>query len=354
MFNLNFVGLETNTTNTSVILIGGSGNDTLNGGSQDDTLKGRAGDDILNGRGGNDRLEGEEDSDVLNGGEGNDTLIGGSGNDVLTGGPGPSFGLSLFEVKQTSDHDFLDGGTGNDTLNGADGNDVLKGGAGDDSLLGDVRRRLTGIPINYNPGSDILDGGDGNDVLEGGGSGDTLIGGTGNDTLIGDGDDQNVFGGGNDSLLGGNGDDSLVGGNGSDTLTGGHGADIFRFTFTNRPLPIFPPSMPSSQPLQPSTGINITNSFLLPRNSDSELPRPESGIDRITDFNVQQGDRIEIVSFGELDIDQISYNKTTGALSFEEQQFAQLQAGLDFSPEHHIDLQVFPPRSFVPPPPSAF
>ncbi|NES84890.1 MAG: calcium-binding protein [Moorea sp. SIO2B7] len=320
MFNLNLVDLETNTTNTSVtsvILIGGSGNDTLTGGSQNDTLEGRAGDD------------------------------------VLTGGPGPSFGLSFFEVKK-SDHDFLDGGTGNDTLNGADGNDTLKGGAGDDSLLGDFRRRLTGIPINYNPGSDILDGGDGNDVLEGGGSSDTLIGGTGNDTLIGDGDDQNVFGGGNDSLIGGNGDDSLVGGEGSDTLTGGHGADIFKFTFTNRPLPIFPPSMPPSQPLQFSRGINITDSFLLPRNDDSEVPRPESGIDRITDFNVQEGDRIEIVSFGELDIDQISYNKTTGALSFEEQQFAQLQAGLDFSPEQHIDLQVFPPRSFVPPPPSAF
>ncbi|NEO65102.1 MAG: hypothetical protein F6J98_33800, partial [Moorea sp. SIO4G2] len=97
--------------------------------------------------------------------------------------------------------------------------------------------------------------------------------------------------------IGGNGDDSLVGGNGSDTLTGGHGADIFQFTFRNRPLPIFPPSIPSSQPLQPSTGINITDSSLLSRNSDSEVPRPESGIDRITDFNVQQGDRIEIVSY---------------------------------------------------------
>jgi Ca2+-binding RTX toxin-like protein len=70
-------------------------------------------------------------------------------------------------------------------------------------------------------GRDTLDAGAGNDSLNGGDGNDTLHGGDGNDTLYGDG--------GSDVLYGGAGDDILYGGAGIDSLYGGAGADIFTF-----------------------------------------------------------------------------------------------------------------------------
>ena len=59
-------------------------------------------------------------------------------------------------------------------------------------------------------GRDLLRGASGKDLLDGGADSDKLIGGWGNDTLIG-----------------GAGNDVLNGGDDSDTLTGGVGADLF-------------------------------------------------------------------------------------------------------------------------------
>ncbi len=86
-------------------------------------------------------------------------------------------------------------------------------------------------------GNDLLFGGVGNDNLYGGGGG-------GGDTLIG--------GSGRDHLNGGDGDDVLIGGPGHDTLHGGTGADRFRFL------------------------------------------SPGDRADRISDFNAEAGDRVEI------------------------------------------------------------
>ncbi len=46
------------------------------------------------------------------------------------------------------------------------------------------------------------------------------------------------------------------------------------------------------------------------------------------------------VGCGELSISQFSYNQDTGALFFEDIQFVQLQAGLDFSVEQDINFQL--------------
>ena len=66
-------------------------------------------------------LIGRSGNDTLNGGDGNDTLIGGAGDDRVTGGKG-------------TDTAFL--GAGNDTFiwNPGDGSDVVNGGAGFDTL----------------------------------------------------------------------------------------------------------------------------------------------------------------------------------------------------------------------------
>ena len=121
-------------------------------------------------------LQGRPSSGTVN--DGNDTIFGDAGDDNLIGGDG------------------------NDSLNGGVGDDVLGGGDGDDTLDGSV-------------GNDVLKGGDGIDTLNGDNGNDDLRGGNGEDTLDG--------GEGDDNLRGGNGDDILFGGEGSDYLTGGDG-----------------------------------------------------------------------------------------------------------------------------------
>ncbi|HYG47042.1 MAG TPA: M10 family metallopeptidase C-terminal domain-containing protein [Allosphingosinicella sp.] len=114
------------TSNDTIVILGGSGNDTLTGTSGADHID-------ANNRPGNLTVA---DTDTLNGGGGNDALFGRFGDDILNGGTG---------------EDNLDGGDGNDTLNGNDDNDTLGGGAGDDILNGGA-------------GDDSLDGGTGTDT----------------------------------------------------------------------------------------------------------------------------------------------------------------------------------------------
>ena len=323
--------------------------DTITGGDGDDNLLGTNGDDLIDGKGGDDILKGEGGNDSLIGGTGEDTLGGGSGNDTLYG-ESASEGLvaigdllvpawilyypSDFDLGGTSrkqSNNYLDGGDGSDLLNGGSGDDTLIGGDGDDNLFGGSV--ASGFTIgyydpytgDYDPygevnysisGNDVLDGGNGNDILSGAENNDTLIGGQGNDTLYG--------GYGNDSLLGGDGNDVLAGGPDNDTLRGGDGADVFRFEI-----------------LIPPQSLSI---LFPPQNSDSSLfpPKPERGIDNIEDFNSAEGDKIEISAPGELSISQFSYNQHTGGLFFENTQFAQLQAGLDFSVEQDITLYSNP------------
>ena len=89
----------------------------------------------------------------------------------------------------------------------------------------------------------------GNDIFSGGKLGDTLSGAAGNDLLSGHG--------GVDTILGGDGDDTLIGGNGADHLTGGAGADMFVFGAAS-----------------------------------------EAQGDRIADFSVADGDKIDLRGFG--------------------------------------------------------
>ena len=67
------------------LIIGTSGNDTLDGKIGNDTIEGRSGNDSLIGSSGNDNLKGENGNDTLVGGTGNDTLNGGTGRDRMSG-----------------------------------------------------------------------------------------------------------------------------------------------------------------------------------------------------------------------------------------------------------------------------
>ena len=139
-------------------------------------------------------------------------------------------------------------GDGLDYLRGEDGNDRIFGGFGFDDVHG-------------NAGDDTVSGGDGGDWVVGGKDNDSLSGDAGEDIVYGNLGDDTCDGGsgadlvrggqGNDSLRGGDGADFLSGDRGDDTLTGGAGADIF-------------------------------NSF------------GDAGIDRVTDFNRAEGDRVRL------------------------------------------------------------
>ena len=207
----------------------------LNGSILDDKLFGMGGDDRLYGLEGDDLLDGGAGLDRLFGGAGQDTLRGQTGNDRLSGGTGNDL------LDGGAGVDLVSGDAGNDTLRGQSGADTLRGGGGDDLLMG-------------GSGDDRLSGGAGADRLRGGAGNDLLDGGSGNDRLEGERNNDDLRGGaGNDTLSGGSGRDRLEGGTGNDRLTGGADADVFVF----------------------GRG---------------------SGRDRITDFSLKQGDRVELAS----------------------------------------------------------
>ncbi len=306
-------------------ITGGDGNDTLVGTNVDELIEGKGGNDILKGEGGNDALIGDTGQDTLEGGSGNDTLYGESAFGGGLAVTGDSFVYASGSTYGRQSDNYLDGGKGNDKLDGGNGNDTLIGGDGDDTMFGGSVASLVETHV-YDPygeinwstsGNDVLDGGNGNDVLVGAADNDTLIGGQGNDILNG--------GFGNDSLLGGDGNDSLRGGTDNDTLRGGNGADVFRFSI------LFPRD---SAP--PFRTLVFDPNYVAP----SLPPKPQRGIDTIEDFNSAEGDKIVIDSSGEISISQFSYNQDTGALLFENTQFAQLQAGLDFSVEQDITFGI--------------
>ncbi|WP_296597654.1 right-handed parallel beta-helix repeat-containing protein [Phenylobacterium sp.] len=161
---------------------------------------------------------------------------------VLTGGIG---------------QDSLQGGAGADTIVDTGGSNYLRGGDGSDSIVGGGAFD----DINGNAGNDTVSGGSGADWVVGGRDNDSLSGGAGDDLIYGNlgadtcdgGDGADTLRGGQDDdlLLGGSGADYLSGDKGSDTMTGGAGADVF-------------------------------HSF------------GDAGLDRITDFNYQAGDRLRL------------------------------------------------------------
>ena len=180
--------------------------------------------------------------DTLTGGVGADTLSGGGGNDSLVGGAGD---------------DNVSGGDGADTIADVSGANYLRGDAGDDLITGgadfdDINGNMGNDTASGGPGADWVVGGKDNDSLSGGDGADLVYGNLGADTIAGDAGDDIVRGGqGDDVVTAGAGADFVSGDLGSDTLTGGAGADIF-------------------------------NTFA------------ETGLDRVLDFSISDGDRVQV------------------------------------------------------------
>ena len=167
--------------------------------------------------------------DVVSGGGGNDTLWGGGGNDVIYAtAPGGEGPAGSTYLRGEAGNDWIAGGRGFDDINGNEGNDTAAGGPGDDWVVGGK----DGDRLYGEAGSDLVYGNLGADWCDGG-EGDDIVRG---------GQDSDI-------LFGGAGNDYLSGDKGSDTVAGGAGADIFH-TFG------------------------------------------DAGLDRVTDFNQGEGDRV--------------------------------------------------------------
>jgi beta-glucanase (GH16 family) len=165
-----------------------------------------------------------------------------AGDDQLQAGPGLNAlwaGAGNDTVSGSAAHDFLRGEDGNDRIVGGDGFDDTHGNMGDDTVFGGL-------------GDDWVVGGKDQDLLSGDEGSDIVYGNLGNDWCDGGAGADVVRGGqGDDVLLGQAGDDWLSGDRANDTITGGAGADIFH-------------------------GFQ------------------EAGIDRVTDFNLAEGDRVQL------------------------------------------------------------
>lgn len=170
---------------------------------------------------------------VVHGNDGDDQLRGGVGAATIFGDAGA---------------DTIGGATGSNYLRGDDGDDSISGGASFDDINGNQGADTA----HGNDGDDWVVGGKDNDLLNGDNGFDIVYGNLGDDTVSGDAGVDWVRGGqGNDSVSGGAGDDWLWGDRGSDTISGGAGADIFH-SFSG------------------------------------------AGLDRVTDFSLAEGDRVQL------------------------------------------------------------
>ncbi len=218
--NVLFTGSEDGTASSGAsslsfenleIILGGSGNDTINAAADSSGLQ-------LEGRGGNDSILGGSGADTLSGGDGQNTITGDAGGDSLIG-----------NATDASSFTMLEGGAGADTIDGTTG--------------------VYDVASYYHSASGVtLDLTDAAVEVGGDAAGDSLVGieqldgsNTANDTIIGGTEAMILKGWGGDDIVtanrasgaqleGGTGSDTLTGGAGDDVLIGGLGNDHLNYT----------------------------------------------------------------------------------------------------------------------------
>ena len=92
---------------------------------------------------------------LLVGNSGNNTLNGAGGNDILQGGAGTD------TLTDTVGNNLFDGGAGNDTITGGTGNELFIGGTGSDTITTSTGADV--IAFNLGDGSDIVNSSTGKD-----------------------------------------------------------------------------------------------------------------------------------------------------------------------------------------------
>jgi hypothetical protein len=174
-------------------------------------------------------------------------------------------------LQGTSVSDLLSGGDGDDLIYGRQGGDTINAGAGNNIVVGG---------LDSLDGADLLTAGFGNDLIYGNGGNDTISSTGGNDIVVGGfGHDVIMLGAGNDIIYGNQDDDVIDAGDGQNFVTGGRGNDI----------------------IQTGTGADVLwgneGDDILTGGGDADrfLFDVASAADQIADFNILQGDRLDIL-----------------------------------------------------------
>jgi Ca2+-binding RTX toxin-like protein len=213
----------------SVELKGTPRNDVIVSLGGSDYIYGRGGDDLICAGGGDDYIEGGSGNDKIRGGDGWEDVQGGGGHDSIWGGGSP-----VDELHGNGGNDRLFGGPGAaDTLFGGPGDDVMNGGEGRDIVV--FVESPQGVHADLSTGEATGDGNDRmisaeelygtffNDVLYGDDGINFLGGGPGDDELHGRG--------GDDRLRSGEGYEP-----GTDLLDGGEGSDTAHYGLSKAPV----------------------------------------------------------------------------------------------------------------------
>lgn len=195
------------------------GIERVRGSNYDDTLLGSGGDNAFRGMAGHDVIDGRQGTDeVIYTGDASGVVV-----DLTQGKARDGWGYldtlaGIENVRGSMFHDTLVGNSGDNRLSGMAGADTITGGAGNDMVcyasdayMGGMRGVMVNLTTNRG-----RDGWGGSDILSGI---EQACGTRAADTLTG--------GAGENLLLGQDGNDILSGAGGRDTLVGGAGADRF-------------------------------------------------------------------------------------------------------------------------------
>ena len=136
--------------------------------------------------------------------------LGGDGDNVFTGGAGDDW-LAVGDGSNT-----LSDGDGDDTLIAGHGRNIITAGNGNDSVTVGNGSNMIGL----GDGNDDLSCGDGDNMVRVGNGNDVLIFGNGsNSVLCGNGNDYIQAGHGNNTIVAGNGNDSVSVDNGNNLIS---------------------------------------------------------------------------------------------------------------------------------------
>ena len=141
----------------------------------------------IDGGAGHDTITGNSDNNIIIGGTGQDTLNGGAGDDT--------FSISGADVH----YDKFNGGAGIDTILGSDGDDTIRvhqfrnddtveiidGGLGNNVIAGNSSSNIIDVSNTQLINIAAIDGGAGHDTITGNTDNNIIIGGSGQDTLSG-------------------------------------------------------------------------------------------------------------------------------------------------------------------------
>ena len=127
--------MNMNDDGTGMVIDGGNSSNVIHGTSGDDTICGGNGKDEIYGEDGDDTIYGDNGKDSLYGGLGNDEIHGGNGKDHLSGYDDDHKGDTGYAAD--TDDDSLYGENGSDDMSGGPGDDMLSGGNGKDHMDGD-------------------------------------------------------------------------------------------------------------------------------------------------------------------------------------------------------------------------